>query len=603
MKLLRKKETNQNKDGKAIQKSELYLELIVIFTVIVVLNILGNIYYSRLDLTSEKKFTLSNTSKELCKKIKDQIVFKLYLDGEMSSRFKQLRDEIRDLAYEFREASNKKIEIEIVNPLKDVPLNQVNKTLSDFAKKGLIPIMDKDETQSNDTRTRRIIPGGELIYRDKEVSLNFFNFDIGLSQNNIDENFRRAKENLEYELANGIRQCIQTSTKKIAFIQGNGEMVDNRIGSFTLELSKIYSLEPLNLNVDDPEAARPWIEQIKNNKGAEDSVFLTNLQRRLNTFDAIVITKPEYDYTPTELYLIDQYVMKGGKVIWFLDPVRIDLDSFQRNAVIPAMSRNLENITASLFRYGVTVNADLLSDLYCNKIPQKNQNQINMYDFIYTPIFTNRNIEHIISKNTGSILGQFSSTLKLHSRPELNIVPILQSSPYTRTAVAPATIDLQSSFYQFRDSSYRARMVQGIQTIGALLEGKFNSIYSHQTKQSALPFLAQGTSKMLVFSDADLIRNQLSSRGEMVPTGFDRYTGITFANKKYLLNCIDYLIDDFGLIEIRNKNQELRLLDAVKSKSERGYWQWFNILIPLIAVLILGIFNFLVRKKKYQTSK
>ncbi|NBP04744.1 MAG: gliding motility-associated ABC transporter substrate-binding protein GldG [Bacteroidetes bacterium] len=579
-----------------LHKTQSWLELLMLLVGIVVINALSSLYYKRFDLTQEKRYTLSETSRKLASRVEEKLYFKLYLDGEMSAKFKQLRNEIRDMAYEFREASGGKMEIEVTDPLKDKDKKEVAGILESFAERGMEPVRDVDTEDGDETRIKYLIPGAECIYRGKTIAIRFFQFDVSVD---LEKNIKGAIDNIEYEMANALRQCVTEKAKKIVVADGSGEMLDARVNSFAKELSRYYSVEPLNLNTADPESGRPFEAQIKAAPDSADLVLLRNLQRRLNSSDLLMVIKPEKDYSPSELFLIDQFIMKGGKVIWLLDPVHIEMDSFQRAPTVMAMNKGLENITTGLFGYGVGLNADLLQDLTCNRIPLPMGGRMELIPFPYFPLFTSKFTSHIITKNIGAVWSQFPGTLKVKDRKGLKTTPLLVSSGYTKVANAPATVELMTVAMMSTDRNYAKSMNAGPQVSGVLMEGKFKSPFQFQKKPDLGNYLAEGNSSMVVISDGDIVRNFVSSKGGNFPTGYDRYSQITFANQKFMQNCIDYLIDDNGLIEIRARETQLRLLDSVKVKEEKSYWQWFNILLPLGFIALLGFTNYFIRKSKY----
>ena len=575
------------------------LEFTTLLVIIIVANILGNFYYLRIDLTEEKRYTLSETSKKLSKELKEKCYFRLYLDGDMSARFKNLRNEIRDVAYEFRELSGGKIEIEVIDPFEGKQLSEVSGILDDFNQRGVIHQRDIEGEGGNSTTIKNIIPGAEMMYAGKTVAINFYEHDVALD---ADNNIKRAIDNVEYEIANGLRQCTLDKPKKIAVADGSGEMIDNRVGDFAAELGKYYDVSALNINVADPKSAEPFIDKLKSLSNPEEmgSALINSLQQRLNNNDLLLIIKPAKDYSPSELYLIDQFLLKGGKVIWMIDPVHVEIDSFETNSSIAAMDNQLENINASLFNYGVKMESTLLMDANCNQIPIPVGNRPEMIDFYYFPVFMSVSSPHIINKNVGPVWGQFPATLTAKSKTDLNVTPLLSSSPYTKTIQAPANVDLENAYMQSRDDRFRNTLRGGSKLTGVLMEGKFQSPFIYQKHYTGSAFLPNGESKMVVIADGDIMRNGVSGRGGIYPTGYDRFTKTTFANKKFILNCIDYLIDNNGLIEIRAKEKTLRLLDSEKTRLEHTYWQWFNIIAPLFSMMIFGIANNIYRKRKYQ---
>lgn len=581
---------------KTNKRLQSYLNLLTVLIMVIIANTLGNIYYQRLDLTEEKRFTLSETSKRLCGKLDEKLYIKLFLDGEMSAKFKRLKLEIRDLTLEFREASGQQIELEIINPFDDVKEGEMEKMLQGYVEKGINPVRDIDRENADETRIKYLLPGAEIFYGNKRASINFFEYDVALSP---DENISKAIDNIEYELANGIRQVSTDKSKSIVVADGSGEMIGADVSSFARELTKYYNISALNMNFSDPNAAAPWAEQIKQNPENADQVFINGLHRRLNLNDLLIIVKPLQDYSNQELYLIDQFIMSGGRVMWMIDPVHIEIDSFRNYKQVLALNRDIENISASLFHYGVGLKNTLLTDLKCNRIPIPASGRMELVDFPYFPIFGDNESSHVITKNIGSVWAQFPATLEPKVRPELDIIPLLTSTPYTKVITAPAPIDLESVYMQMRSAEYRESMKNGEHISAVLMEGMFKSRYKFMKKYSDVPYLEKGKSKMIVIADGDIIRNPVDKNGRGYPTGYDRISQFTFANKKFLLNCIDYLIDDNGLIEIRSKERTVRLLDPEKSKSEKTYWQWFSMLMPIALMIILGIVNYFIRKRRY----
>ncbi len=581
---------------KTNKKIQSYINFGVLLLIIVLGNTLSSVYYKRFDLTNEKRYTLSQTSINLAKSLKEKYYFKLYLDGDMSAKFKQLKLEIRDIAYEFREISGKKLEIEIIDPFKEVKEKEMNEILDIFAQKGIEPVRDMESENPDETKIKYLLPGAELMKDNRSVPINFFEYDVAQTP---EENIQRAIDNIEYEIANGLRQVIADQRKNIAVIDGNGEMLDGRVEGFAAELSKYYNVSAINLNTSDPEAGKPFIKSMEKDPSNAATILVNSMQRRLNLNDLVMIIKPIKDYSPTELYLLDQFIMNGGKVIWLVDMANMEIDSFRNYKEVMAVDYGLENITASLFTYGVGLENTLLADLKCNQIPIPAGKRIELVDFPYFPLFGANDMPHIINKNMGTVWCQFPSTLKAKIRTDVTAIPILSSSPYTKIINVPATVDLENVYMQSRDQQYRSSLNQGVQTTGMLLEGKFKSPFVYQKKYSEIPFKAEGTSKMIVIADGDIIRNPVSSSGKFFPTGYDKISQFTFANKKFLLNCIDYLIDNNGLIEIRAKERTLRLLDPEKSKTQKSYFQWFSMILPIFSIIIFGLINYFIRRKRY----
>jgi len=586
------------KETKRFSRTQSLVELGAFLAVIVIANLVAGQYYKRFDLTSEKRYTLSETSIKLCKQLKDRVYVKLYLDGDMSGRFKRFRNELRDALYEFREASGNKIEIEITDPLEGKDNKTKSQLLDQMEQRGLIPVRDFESEGIDESSFKLLVPGADIVYSGKEFSVNFFQFDVSKDP---ETNINQAIQGLEYELANMVRRCIVNSPKKIIFAEGNGELSELQTADLSNELSQYYAVERMNLNVADPEAARPFQLDLASNPDSAGLMLMEMMQRRLNLADLLVVAKPRTDYPDAELYLIDQFIMKGGKVIWMIDPVQAEIDSLERNPFFLATDQGLSNLTAQLFEYGVSYNPNLLMDMVCNRIPTPRR---EFFDWFYFPLFTSRNLDHPIVKNLGSVWTQFPSTLRAKPRKDVRITDLLVSSPYTKVTGVPARVEFVTAYMQAKDDNFRKTMTDGLQTCGVLLEGSFRSPFNFRRKLTSEPFRSECTNSMIFIADGDIARNSIMSRtGNPYPLGYDRFSQVTFANKKFLLNCVDYLVDESGLLEIRGKEITIRLLDQKRIRDEREYWKWLNLLLPIGLLIVFGFGNRMLRSRRYAKRK
>ena len=577
-------------------KTKSFIELGLMLVVIVFLYVLGVQYYNRLDLTKEKRYTLSKTSKELSQEVNEEMLIKVYLDGDVSPRFKQLKNAVRDILNEYRDLSDKNIVYEFRNPLEEADKDQQKGILQSMAQKGIMPYNDLEEKGIQEQSVKWISPGAEVFYQGKEYAWNFLNTRSGGAK---DESINGSIENLEYEFSNILRKCVLPKKKKIAFLEGHGELSEEQVADIALELNEYYEIQRLNINIQDTQAIKRYANLIT---GEGDEKKLINaLQTSLNVFDGLVIAKPQTDITKIESYFIDQYIMKGGKVIWLIDPVLADIDSVGKYGKILAPSRNLELFQTQLFNYGARVHNDLLLDKTCNDIKVVSpyqQNEMRAFPWVYFPVFFPKN-EHPIMRNLEGVWGQFASTMKLIRKDGITATPLLISSEGTKVAKVPATVDI-SNIGLLNNKEYVNSFRGGAQVSGALLEGEFSSYFARRQQLSDIKLIKKSKpNKMIVIADGDIIKNQVSSKGDISPLGFDRNTGRTFANKKFLLNCIDYLIDDSGLIEVRSKEIKLRLLNRVKASENKTFWQVLNMGLPILLIVIFGLINSFIRRRKY----
>lgn len=567
------------------------------FLVLVVVNALASKYYARIDLTENKRYTLNNTSKEIAAQLKEKAYFKIYLDGEISAKYKRLRSAIRDMLYEFRNAANGNIEFNIASPIEGKDEKTRNDILMQLTGKGLMPYQDIESESADQEKRNIILPGGEVYYKDKSFAINFFNPDFSLDE---EQNVSKAIEQIEFEIASSLRKCVVENPLKVAFIEGSGELKEWQVKDLTKELSQHYTLDRLNLNLADSFCAKPFEKEILAHPDSAEFALLNALQRRLNTFSGIVIAKPKSDYSMAELYLIDQFVMKGGKVIWLIDPINAENDSLRLTGNFLAQAYNFENINSTLFRYGVTINPDILMDLYCSKIKLMNPStrQMEMFDWPFHPLYTSGS-NHPAVRNLGLIWGQYSSTISVKNRPGLSINPVLVSSPRTKTAKVPAEVSIETGLLT-RVPQYKETYKEGNKITGVLMEGKFRSSFQNIKHLTMLSLPDSVLNSMLVIADGDIARNSGSGRtDENIPLGFDRTTGQVYANKKFLVNCIDYLLGQRDLIELRAREISIPLLDREKIKAEKSFWQILNVGLPILLVVLFGFGNRMYRRYKY----
>jgi len=532
--------------------------------VLILLNIFNQRLYTRIDLTSDKRYTLASVTKEVINKIDKQLLIKVYLEGDFPSEFKRLQIETRQFLEELS-ANNSLIKIQFIRPD-----NQREKLI----KAGMIPsqlTVKEDGILSNAI----IFPWAEISYRNKTSKVSLLT--NGTSQSQEDQ-LEKAIESLEFSFSNAIYKLQEEKEKKIAVITGNGELSDIQLYSFLSEVTKKHRL------------AKFTLDSVKTNP--EKS--LIDLQQ----FDLAIIAKPTQPFTENEKLVLDQYIINGGKTLWMIENVQADTDSLYNNGSMLAYPRDL-NLTDFFFSYGLRVNATLLQDLYAAKIPLATGNigdkpQFQNLNWFYHPLVSG-NPNHAISKNIAPVRLRFANQIDTLQN-SLKKTPLLVSSMLTKKVGTPAIVELKSIAKEPKEEEYSS----GFQITGLLTEGLFNSMYTDRVKPfSILNFRKKSLyNKMVVISDGDIGRNQLQ-KGKPFDLAKDKWTGEQFGNKEFLLNTIDYLLDDNGLIELRNKNIQINLLDKKKAYQEKTYWQFVNIILPLMVLLTFGLVFQYLRKRKY----
>ena len=537
---------------------------IYLFITLIVLNIVSQDFYNRIDLTTDNRYTLAKVTKDIVANIDKQLIVKVYLEGDFPSEFKRLQIETRQFLEELN-AKNSFIKIQFLRPD-----NQRERLI----KAGMIPsqlTVKEDGKLSNAI----IFPWAEIVYKKKTNIVSLLPNAAAQSQ---EDQLETAVENLEFSFSNAIYKLQEEKQKKVAVLSGNKELLDIQLYSFLSEVTKKHRL------------AKFTLDSVATN--SEKS--LQNLQQ----FDLAIIAKPTESFTEKEKLVLDQYIMNGGKTLWMLENVQADTDSLFKDGKMLAYPRDL-NLTDFFFSYGLRVNVTLIQDLYAAKIPLAtgnigNKPQFQNLNWFYHPLVSG-NQTHAISKNIAPVRLRFANQIDTLQN-SLQKTVLLMSSMLTRKTGTPAIIALESIAKEPKEEDYSS----GFQIFSLLIEGDFTSMYANRIKPFNIKKFSKKSShnKMIVVSDGDIGRNQLQ-KGKPFDLAQDKWTGEQFGNKDFLLNAVDYLLDDNGLIELRNKNVQINLLDKERAYQERTFWQFVNIVLPLLVLLTFGFVFQYVRKRTY----
>jgi len=580
------------------------VSLVLFIGALIIINLLSDVLYYRFDLTKEKRYTLAPSTKKLLKQMDDVAFFTIYLDGEFPANYKRLKEATRDMLNEFRIVAGSHIEFEFEDVLKDKEISEKEEILKQFTQKGLEisrPDIEADQAPTD----KYIIPGATVFYRGQEFSVNLLKKKFG---NTIEQDINESIELLEYEIGNVIRKCVAGKEVRLALITGHGELPDMDVADIAKELGGFYSVSRFSLNITDTNCLKQVGRAVLDSGVRGPQVLISKLIEKLNQYKGIIIAKPRTHFQEVEKFMIDQYVMNGGKVLWLVESLNAEMDSVGRYGTIFTTDYDL-NLGDLLFRYGVRINPDLVQDIQCHGIPVMSRGGSGKPSFmpwIFYPLVNPADSIHPIVKNMGGVWTQFVSSIDTTANASIKKTILLHSSEYSRTAGNPANVSLDILGIKPNPAVFN----KPFRPVAVLLEGPFKSLYEHvdgMKKNINIPFKASiAQNSMIVISDGDMIRNQVKQgTGEIYPLGFDRFASQTFgepvlfANKKFILNCIDYLCDESNLIEVRTKEIELRLLDKEKIRSEKTEWQLINMLVPIGAVLVFGFVNSWWRKRKY----
>ncbi|MFD0993534.1 gliding motility-associated ABC transporter substrate-binding protein GldG [Tenacibaculum geojense] len=540
-------------------------QVIGIIIAVFIINGVASKVFKRFDLTNDQRYTLSDIAIDNISDINQPLLIKVYLQGDFPAEFQRLQIETRQFLEELQ-SNNNNIRFQFINP------DNIRERL---IKKGMIP---SQLTVEEDGKLSEaiIFPWAEIEYKNNTQIVSLLPNTLSYTQ---EEQLQNAIASLEFGFTNAIVNVKTSNRKKIAVLSGNGELDDIEMYSLLSEVSKKYKLGKFTL---DSVASSPQ-------KTIND----------LTKFDLAIIAKPTQKFTDEEKLVLDQFITKGGKTLWMIDNVQADTDSLYNQGKMLAYPRDL-GLTDLLFSYGIRVNNKLVQDLYASKIPLAtgnigNQPQFQSLDWYYHPL-VGANPNHTITKNILPVRLRFTTQIDT-LKSDVTKTPLLVSSVLTKMVGTPKIISLSS----IADDPQQQDFSSGNLLLGVLIEGNFNSAYANRTKPFEYKdFTAKSESnKMVVIADGDIGKNQIF-KGQPYDLATDKWTNERFGNKDFLLNTIDYLLDDNGLIYLRNKNVEIHMLDKKKAFAEKNTWQLINIIFPLVMLTLFGfLFNY-YRKKKYQ---
>ncbi|WP_317898147.1 gliding motility-associated ABC transporter substrate-binding protein GldG [Aurantibacillus circumpalustris] len=555
--------------------------LAAVIVIILLFNFVGSFYFERFDLTTEKRYTLAESTKNLLKNLDDEVYLKVYLNGDFDPSFTRLKNEAREILDEFRAYSKNQIQYEFITPGEGVTPEEKNNLEKQLYEKGLMP--EEITMRSSDKTTQnRIWPGAIISHKGKETVWQIFNRQsTGVE---METSINNSVEELEYSLTNSIRKLQRTKRPEVTFIQGHHELDTIQQYSFMKALSEYYDVNQTTITPG---------RELRSLKGS----------------DAIIISKPDSAFTDKEIYTIDQYIMNGGKVLWLIDPVYTNLDSLRTGFTL-GLNRPL-NIEEMLFKYGVRLNPILIQDIQCSYLKintgfQKGQPKFELLPWVYSPLVL-PDINHPIVKNLDLIKFDFLSTIDtITSARNIKKTILLKTSKYTKTQPTPARISLAMTKMKLKESQF----INSYQPVACLLEGEFTSFVENRLPSVLLndtnfKHIDHGkNTKMIVVADGDVAKNEYArNTGQVYPLGYDRNTQQTFANKTFLVNCVNYLLDDEGMLQLRSREVKLRLLDKKKIKQQHSKWQFINVAMPLLIVIAFASIQFYIRKRKYAAAK
>ncbi|MCB0736579.1 MAG: gliding motility-associated ABC transporter substrate-binding protein GldG [Bacteroidetes bacterium] len=544
------------------KKANTITQLVLVVALIAIVNLLGQFIYTRLDLTLDQRFTLSDITKLQLEQLEGTIYAEVYLEGdELEPGFKKLRDATRDMLNEFNILTDGMVQFAFINPDEQADGEDKYNYFQQLQQQGL-NYTEVSDFSGTELKRKIIWPCALIKYGEKSVPVQLLMNQLGGQDPSMV--LHNSIMRLEYELVAAIKRATGKSKPRVAIVAGHGELSTEQTQEFLADLKVNYDVERMSLPHYKPG--------------------------KLEEYDLAIVAKPDSNFSDVDLYKLDQYIMNGGKVLWLLDALHIHLDSLRKNPWTVSDKYPLKNLRGLLYNYGVRLNENFVQDYNSHSIPIKmgKDGQVDeRRKWPFYPILIPQE-QHPITKGVGPVWARFASTLDTVRKPGISKIPLLITSPNSKVLPHPVRIDLQMTSFNFEPSHFN----QPSQTVALLLEGAFTSDFKNRLQPETLEnkdfsnFKSNGEpTKQIVISDGDMAYGN---------------TNGYFDNKAFLMNCVDYLIDNSKVFSLRAKNYRLRMLNIAKAKEEKSFWTIVNLSLPITIVILFGLFFNYLRKRRYK---
>lgn len=545
--------------------------------ILLCINMVAHVYYTHFDLTEERRFTLTQPTKELLHGLKDRVFVRVLLGGEYPAGFQRLPNAVRDMLEDFR-AETGLIDYVFEDPFEG-STDDVNGRVKALAEAGVYPT-DIGITESGQSTRKRAYPTAIFQFGSRSVPVNLLESNSPILSPEVINN---SEQKLEYKFASALKRLFVDGRPNIVFTEGHGELAPQQTIDLERSLKQFYNVGRVVL----------------------DSIF----QLTPDKCALLVVAKPRTAFSEKDKFKIDQYVMGGGRILWLVDRMAASLDSLGRHPKFVPNDYPL-NLEDMLFRYGARIQPDLVIDLECTKIPLMTgqiggQPQFELFPWYFHPAVLPDG-KHRISKNLDRVELRFCSSIDtIRTKTPVAKIPILRSSNYSRLLFSPVEV----GFDMQKREPDPTKFNKGNQIVGLLLEGVFTSNYENRVSEEMLAGLRQAgiafrgvsdPTRQIIVSDGDVAANfSRPDDKSWLPLGFNNYEKRAYANKDFMLNAIEYAIDPNGLVEARSREVKLRLLDTVRAKSEKTLWQALNLGAPLLLLGLFAMVFFWLRRRKY----
>ncbi|HMQ76945.1 MAG TPA: gliding motility-associated ABC transporter substrate-binding protein GldG [Flavobacteriales bacterium] len=560
-------------------------ELVAGVGIVLLLLFISGFVRLRADLTSEERYTLKETTREVIAGLDDRVYVKVYLHGDLPADLRRLSEAARELLDEMRVHGPDKLDYAFIDPSADPDEKLRREVYATLEKQGLqyssIRIREKDGHSE-----KIVFPGALVTYKGRTVAVQLLKTQLRTPDADM---VNRSINNLEFELGSAIRQLTRKERPRLAFLEGHGELEPIQVRDVATLLGEHYDVS--RVRIDGRLSAL--------------SDRLEGARHRTNRWDLLIVAKPDSVFPEKDLYIIDQFVMNGGKVLWLLDAMNANLDSLRRNQFSMATAMDL-GVDQLLFAYGVRINNDLLLDRSCAPIeifttPYGNQRKMERFPWYFEPVLIPQSA-HPIVNNIDPVHTRFVSSMDTIGTDSIRKTVLLTTSPYNRVLRNPVRVALNIVELQLGLDKKGTPA-----PVAVLLEGPFTSAFAGRLTERFLTegdpqYRAQGRpTSQLVISDGDVIENRVDpAKGMYYMLGYDRYANAKiYGNRELLVNAVNYLLDDRSLISLRSRAITLRQLDPVRSVGERALWQVVNLAVPSAVVILAGLLFHALRKRRY----
>lgn len=546
------------------------LQLANAVALVVLINLVAAGNFFRIDLTEEKRFTIKPATRELLSSLDDEVYVEVYLEGELNAGFRRFQKSIRETLEEFRIYSGNKVNYTFTDPTTAMSQQAQNEFIRELGDKGITAtnVVERVEGQ---TSARLIFPGALVSYGGFETGVMLLK---GNDARSPEEEINQSIEGVEFELASAIYKLFNTDRKRVGLLTGHGELDSLDIAAFNNALLEQYDVRKVDLS----------------------------RRTDLAPYDVVIVVKPRRLFSEADKFKLDQFIMRGGKAVFLLDRSNASMDSVSNeNTLALPLDLNLDDL---LFRYGLRINYDLVQDRNSSLYPivtgeSGGKPRMQLMEWPYFPLI-NHFADHPVTRNLDAVVTRFVSSIDTVKAEGVRKIPLLITSQYSRVVATPSNISVHELLTKVRPDDFNA----GSRVVGYMLEGTFTSLYRNRFAPEGVasqsPRETSVNTSIVVVADGDIARNEVNSRtGQAQPLGFDPFSNYTFANEDLLMNIMAYLTDSDGLITVRTKEVKIRPLDRELIATAKVKWQVINLILPLVVIVLLGVFRAWYRKRKF----